>query len=123
MRIIKKILYKNNIVFYFLDELRKCIPKKYIEIYTQQVNYIDKIVWVLDREVDLFFSKDYPSSLNIEEFQETKIAEFNILDIDEKKYKIKIYFVKGRIFSIESNLPFKGLLIDELKDVSLKCLF
>lgn len=122
MRIIKKLFYKNDIVFYFLDELRECIPKKYIDIYTQQINYIDKVIWVLNKEVDLFFSKDYPISLNIKEFQETQIAKISIEDIYAKRYKMKIYFVKGHIFSIESNIPFKGLLIDELKEVSIECL-
>jgi len=124
MSIIKKIFKifkKNDIVYHILDEIRICIPEKYLSIYGEQINYIDKIIWVLDKEVDLYFSKDYPLSLNIEQFDETKISNVNITDIFGKKYIIQVYFVNGHIFSLESNLPFKGLMINEIQEMKFHC--
>lgn len=124
MSIIKKIFKifkKNDIVYHILDEIKICIPEEYLSKYIEQINYIDKIIWILNKEVTLYFSNDYQKSLNIKEFDEIEIAELKITDVLDKKYIIKIYFVNGHIFSLESNLPFKGLLITEIKEMILNC--
>ena len=120
--IIKKIFKKNDIVYHILDEIKVCIPKEYLSMYAEQINYIDKIVWVLDKEVDLYFSKAYPESLNIAQLTDTKISTVEITDLLGRKYKIQVYFVNGHIFSLESNLPFKGLLVDEVAEFTFVCL-
>jgi len=116
-----RFVYKNDLVLHILDEIQQCIAQEYLDKYIEQITYIDKFSWVLNKEVNLYFSQTMPDSLNIKLYQERRIANLIMTDIFDKTYKMKIYFVHGHIFSLESNLPFKGLLIEEIKDISIIC--
>jgi hypothetical protein len=75
---------------------------------------------VLDKEVDLFYHKDcdLPSISNQKEY---KIATVIIEDHNNKQYEIDVYVVEGKVFSLESNLPFRKLLVSDIKTISVQC--
>lgn len=117
------LLQNKKLIYYLLQNIKDCIPKEYMEKYALQIDCINKIQWVLNIEVDLYFEenklcKDY----KIKEWEREKIiAKAVIVDKNDKIYRFVFYAVNGRIFSIESNLPFRDLLVENIKDLQIFC--
>jgi len=114
-----KLFFSKNrkLIFYILDELRQCVPEKDWEAYYQQISCIEKIQWVLDKEVDLYYHSDCKDNkLFNKEFTATVLIESK-----DKTYKIKIFAINGKIFSLESNIPFKKLRIQDVSALEIQC--
>jgi hypothetical protein len=113
-------LFKNRkLIFFLLDEIKQCIPEKRGDIYYNQINCIQKIQWVLNKEVDLYYEKDCEDVKLFNE-NEVQVATINI-DANYKHYKINVFALDGKIFSFESNIPFKELLIKDIENIKIKC--
>ncbi len=113
-------LFKNRkLIFFLLDEIKQCIPEKRWDTYYNQINCIQKIQWVLNKEVDLYYEKDC-EDLKLFNQNEVQVATINI-DTNNVKYKIHIFAVEGKIFSLESNIPFRKLLIRDIENIEIQC--
>jgi hypothetical protein len=113
-------LKNRELIFFILETIKKCIPENRWDAFYNQINCINKVQWVLDKEVDLFYHRDcdLPPILNQ---KEEKIATVIIEDNKNKQYKIDIYVVEGKVFSLESNLPFRKLLVSDIKTIRVQC--
>ena len=111
-------LFKNRkLIFFLLDELKQCVPKRKWDEYYKQTNCIKKLQWVLDKEVDLY----YDSECELKKiFNQEKIAMF-FIEAKNKKYKISVFSVDGKIFSFESSIPFRKLLINDIDNFEIQC--
>jgi len=112
-----------KLIYYLLQSIKDCIPQEHKDKYALQLDCINKIQWVLDVEVDLYFDngslcKDY---LIPEWEQEKIIANAVLIDENDKKYRLDFSVVNGRIFSIECNLPFRHLELNQIKDIQIFC--
>ena len=115
---------KNNkeLIYFLLQSIKKCISNEHIDKYANQIECINKIQWVLDVEVDLYFDNNLCKKYLIHEWEQEKvIAKATIIDKNDKKYSLNFFVVNGRIFSIESNLPFRYLLVKNIKDFQVIC--
>jgi len=123
MRILELInvyLLKNRkLIFFLLEEIKQCVPKNSWDTYYNQINCIQKIQWVLEKEVNLYYYKDC-KDIKLFNQNEVQVATINI-DANNKKYKIHIFALEGKIFSLESNMPFKKLLIRDIENIELQC--
>jgi len=117
------LLNNKQLIYFLLQSIKDCIPEKYLDKYAKQIDCITKVQWVLGVEVDFFFENDETCKNNLipEWEEEKKIAEIVITDINNKKYRLKFFVVKGHIFSIESNLPFRYLRVSQIKDLQVVC--
>ena len=115
-------LKNKKLIYYLLQSIKDCMPEEYREKYVLQVDCIDKIQWVLDVEVDLYFDDGACQVYLIPEWErEEIIATAIIVDRNNKKYRLGFFVVNGRIFSIESNVPFRYLEIDQIEDMQIQC--
>ena len=105
-----------------LQSIQVCIPEEYRENYVLQIDCIDTIQWVLDVEVDLYFGDGACHAYLISEWERKEIiATVTMVDRNNKKYRLSFFVVNGRIFSLGSNLPFRYLEIDQIKDMQIEC--
>jgi len=117
------VLKNSNLIYFLLQSIKDCIPKEHREKYAIQIDCISNIQWVLKVEVNFYLDKDTSCKKSIisKWDNEQKIAKANIVDMDGKKYTLNFFVVGGRIFSIESNLPFRYLRVSQIKDLQIKC--
>lgn len=115
------LLKNKKLIYYLLQSVKDCMPEEYREKYALQIDCIDKIQWVLDVEVDLYFDDTCQEYLISAWKREEIIARVIIVDCNNKKYRLSFFVVNGRIFSIESNVPFRYLEIDQIEDMQIEC--
>lgn len=116
--VLEAYFFKNKkLIFFILEELKQCIPKEDWDAYYEQINCIQKIQWVLDKEVDLYYNSNCPHK---KIFDQEKIATV-IIDTKDITYKIYIFSINGKIFSFESNLPFRNILIQDINNLEIQC--
>ena len=117
------LLKNKKLVYYLLQSIKDCMPEEYREKYALQVDCINRIQWVLDVEVDLYFDDNGECQAHLvpEWEREEIIATVIIVDHNNKKYRLSFFVVNGRIFSIESNVPFRYLEIDHITDLQILC--
>ena len=84
----------------------------------------NKIQWVLDVEVNIYYDKSkLCKKYLIEKWKkENIIARTTIIDKDNKEYILNFFVINGQIFSIESNLPFKKLLVSNILSLKIECI-
>jgi hypothetical protein len=120
LELINIYLLKNReLIFFLLEEIKQCIPQKSWDAYFNQINCIEKIQWVLGKEVDLYYHKDC-KDIKLFNQNEVQVATINI-DTNNKRYRINVFALDGKIFSFESNIPFKRLLISDIKNIEIHC--
>ena len=111
-----------KLIYFLLQSIIECIPERFRDKYYKQIDCINKIQWVLDVEADLYLdSSSICKGSLINEWEEKVLAEIFIKDKAGKNYKLKVYAVNGHVFSIEGNLPFKYVTIDDIADLDVKC--
>ena len=117
------LLENKKLIYFLLQSIKDCIPKEYREKYVLQLDCINKIQWVLDVEANLYFDNDNlcKEYLISKWEQEKKIAEIVLTVQSNKKYIVNFFVVNGRIFSIESNLPFRYLKLSQIQDIEILC--
>ena len=113
------VLRNKKLIYFLLQSIKDCIPKEYREKYALQIDCISTIQWVLDIEVDLYCDDSVNTYLIPEWEEEKTIAKVIIADKEGKTYMLNFFVVNGRIFSIESNLPFRYLKIDHIHDLQV----
>jgi len=113
------VLRNQKLIYFLLQSIKDCIPEEYREKYALQIDYISKIQWVLDVEVDLYCDDNVNTYLIPEWEEEKTIAKVIITDQEGKTYRLNFFVVSGRIFSIESNLSFRYLKIDHIQDLQV----
>ncbi len=114
-------LKNRKLIFFILDEIKQCIPDNKWDTYYNQINCINKIQWVLNKEVDLYYDEKGCFSNIITDKKECKIATAVIYESKNKKYEINIYALNGKIFSLESNMPFRNLLVSNIQSIEIIC--
>jgi hypothetical protein len=116
------IFLKNRmLIFFILDEIKQCVPQKKWDAYYEQINCINKVQWVLDKEADLYYDKNCFLK-NVFDNHEEKIATVTVYDLENKQYILDVYTVNGKIFSIESAVAFRNLLISNIQTLEVKCI-
>ena len=117
------LLQNKKLIYYLLQSIKDCIPEEHKDKYALQLDCINKIQWVLDVEVDLYFddSSECQANLIPEWEREEIIATMIVVDYNNKKYRLSFFVLNGRIFSIESNFPFRYLEKDQIKDIQIEC--
>ena len=113
-------LKNRKLIFFILEEIKQCISNNKWDVYYNQINCINKIQWVLDKEVDLFYYKDCDLSAILNQ-KEKRIATVTIQDNENKQYKIKVFALDGKIFSLEGDLPFRELLVSDIQSIHVQC--
>jgi len=113
------LLKNKRLIFFLLDEIKQCIPEKSWDVYYNQINCIQKIQWVLSKEVDLYYGEDC-EDIKLFNQNEVQVATINI-EANNIKYKIHVFAVGGKIFSFESTVPFRKLLIRDIEYIEIQC--
>jgi hypothetical protein len=115
-------LRKNvKLVDRLLRAVAECVPQRHRERYEAQLGCKKRPVWVLETEVDLRYPKGSCDEQAVDEWRETKLAEVVVEDSAGRIYRLSFYAVGGKIFSIEGNLPFKKLRVEDIKRMQVEC--